>query len=234
MDAYSQIGEHMPLLEQYKALFGANPHMGRVLALMYADILRFHKGAMRFFKGKGNCLLGHHILIYLTNDFIAIVWRQIFRSTWNDFGTRFKQILDGLSKHRKLIVEQAALLHFQQYQVDSQTTLCHIQRYEQDRLEKLMLLKKQEAAEMHKKYLAVLEWFSAAQSTVLDHHNFCDIRNKYAGSGDWILKTEKVQDWIEHDTPISSILWLNGIPGAGMLKFLLCFLLKILFAEDTC
>jgi hypothetical protein len=223
VDAYSQIGEHMPLLEQYKALFGANPHMGRVLALMYADILRFHKGAMRFFTGRGNCLLGPHIFTYISDDSIATVWRQIFRSIWNDFKTRFKQILDSLSQHRQLIVEQAALLHFQQYQVDGQATLRHIQRYEQDRSEKFVLLKKQEADEMHKKYLAVLEWFSAAQSTVLDHHNFRDIRNKYAGSGDWILKNEKVQDWMEHDTPVSSVLWLNGIPGAGMPKFLTCF-----------
>jgi len=50
--AYSEIGEHMPLLEQYEALFGANPDMGRVLALIYADILEFHKKAMRFFRGK--------------------------------------------------------------------------------------------------------------------------------------------------------------------------------------
>jgi hypothetical protein len=55
VDAYSQIGEHMPLLEQYHALFGANKHMDRVLALMYADILGFHKRAIRFFTGKGNC-----------------------------------------------------------------------------------------------------------------------------------------------------------------------------------
>lgn len=45
----------MPLLEQYEDLFGENPHMKRVLALMYADILEFHKRAIRFFTGKGNC-----------------------------------------------------------------------------------------------------------------------------------------------------------------------------------
>ena len=43
----------MPLLEQYEALFGDCPEMGRVLALMYADILKFHKRAIRFVTGKG-------------------------------------------------------------------------------------------------------------------------------------------------------------------------------------
>ena len=44
----------MPLLEQYESLFGRQPHMIRVLALIYADILNFHKKAVRMFKGKGN------------------------------------------------------------------------------------------------------------------------------------------------------------------------------------
>jgi hypothetical protein len=141
---------------------------------------------------------------------------------WKDFGTRFKQILDRLSRHRQLIVDQAALLHFQQSQATSQATLLHIQRYEQDRSERLVQLQKQEEAESHRLYLAVLGWFSAAQSTVLDHHKYRDIRKKYAGSGHWILENEKVQNWMELDTPVSSLLWLHGIPGAGILEISSC------------
>jgi len=42
----------MPLLEQYQSLFGTKPHMIRVLALIYTDILKFHKKAVRMFRGK--------------------------------------------------------------------------------------------------------------------------------------------------------------------------------------
>jgi hypothetical protein len=42
----------MPLLEQYQSLFGTKPDMIRVLALIYADILKFHKKAVRMFRGK--------------------------------------------------------------------------------------------------------------------------------------------------------------------------------------
>ena len=55
VDAYRQMGENMPLLEQYETLFGTNHHMQRVLTLIYADILEFHKRAIRFFKGKSKC-----------------------------------------------------------------------------------------------------------------------------------------------------------------------------------
>ena len=42
----------MPLLEQYKTLFGTKPHMRRVLAFIYTDIVEFHRRAVRMFRGK--------------------------------------------------------------------------------------------------------------------------------------------------------------------------------------
>ncbi|KAG0649191.1 Vegetative incompatibility HET-E-1 [Hyphodiscus hymeniophilus] len=197
LDAYSQIGEHMPLLEQYVSLFGTKPHMTRVLALMYADILKFHKKAVRMFRGKSE------------------VWRQLFRSIWKNFDTQFKGLLEGLKLHRQLIAEQAELSHFEDSQTNSQAILAHIQQYERDRLEKWDRLKKQEQNERERQYLATLDWFSAAQSTTADHESFRNIRAPYTGSENWILKDEKIQNWREMDTPVSSILWMNGIPGAG-------------------
>jgi hypothetical protein len=108
-------------------------------------------------------------------------------------------------------------LHFEESQSDSQAVLAHIQQYEQDRFEKLERIKKQEKDERDRKYLALLDWFSAAQTTTSDHDEFRGTRSPYRGSGEWILKHEKVQNWREMDPPVSSILWVNGIPGAGML-----------------
>jgi hypothetical protein len=98
--------------------------------------------------------------------------------------------------------------------------LAHIQKYEQDREEKRERLKKKEEDERDRKQLAVLTWFSAAPSTASDHDIFRETRTASAGSGQWILKNEKVQNWREMDTPVSSVLWVNGIPGAGMLPLL--------------
>jgi hypothetical protein len=114
-------------------------------------------------------------------------------------------------------------LHYEQSQNDSQTVLHHIQKYEQDRSKKLERLKKKEEDDRNKKYFAVLNWFCAAQSTASDHDNFRAARSPCSRSGEWILKHEKVQNWRELDPPISSILWINGIPGAGMLPLLTLF-----------
>lgn len=53
LDAYEQIGEHMPLLQQYQSLFHASPHMQKVLCMMFDDIVDFHTEAVRFFAKNG-------------------------------------------------------------------------------------------------------------------------------------------------------------------------------------
>jgi hypothetical protein len=187
--------------------------MRRVLELIYSDILGFHKQAIRFFSGRGsaNSVVGSETLWLM---YIRTVWRQVFRSVWKDFKTKFQHILDGLRDHRELIESQAKLLHFQQYQRDSLVVLDHVRQYQHDRLIMREKLESWENDERHKKYIAVMEWVAGAQ-TKLDHDSACDVRSGYPQSGRWILKKPDVENWRAADTPMSSILWLKGNPGAG-------------------
>ena len=77
-------------------------------------------------------------------------------------------------------------------------------------------LRRSEDERRQKNYKEALEWISGAD-TNLDHESACTARREYPGSGRWILKHSKLQNWKEADAPVSSILWLNGIPGAGKL-----------------
>ncbi|KAH7122481.1 C2H2 domain-containing protein [Dendryphion nanum] len=65
LDAYERIGEQLPLLADYEALFSNSPRMLNVLELMYMDILTFHQDAMRFFSGN--------------------LWKKLLKSIWKDF-----------------------------------------------------------------------------------------------------------------------------------------------------
>ena len=136
---------------------------------------------------------------------------------WKNFETRFRGILDSLTRHRQLIANQAEAIHYQQYQLDSQEMFRYIQQYEHDRIQNIETRDRQEQSEMDRKYLEVLQWFSATDTTKSDQELYTRTRREYPGTGDWILKNEKVRNWQEDDTPTSSILWLNGKPGAGNL-----------------
>jgi len=93
LDAYQQLAENIPLLEQYHSLFESNPRMASILAVIYEDILEFHQTALRVFKRPSKITSwyrGFSILI------LYLAWKQLFRSAWKDFKTRFQHILNDL------------------------------------------------------------------------------------------------------------------------------------------
>ncbi|KAF2661287.1 hypothetical protein K491DRAFT_748233 [Lophiostoma macrostomum CBS 122681] len=81
-----RIGEFIPLLSQYEALFQKQPQMSRILIMIYEDLLDFHRKAMAFFKQR--------------------MWRKLFRALWRTFSTEFSAILRNLRCHRDLIDSQ--------------------------------------------------------------------------------------------------------------------------------
>lgn len=118
--------------------------------------------------------------------------------------------MDELRRHRELIESQVNLLHIE-------ANLLHIRQYEGDRLQMLRQLDTLEEAQGKEKYKTVMEWISGAE-TRLDHDSACQEWNEHPGSGRWILENPELERWKDAEPSMlaSSILWLKGIPGAGM------------------
>ncbi|KAJ5768868.1 hypothetical protein N7520_003427, partial [Penicillium odoratum] len=107
---YEDIGKNLPLLLQYQELFRTKPHMVKVLLLIYEDILKFHRLAMRYFQRR--------------------VWKQLFDATWPSHTSRFSAIIDNLRKHQTLIDRQATIAQIEDEQA--------ARLIEEDRFEVLM------------------------------------------------------------------------------------------------
>lgn len=60
IDAYGQIGEAMPQFDRLQEAFSDDPNFRAVLAMVYSDILEFHRRAYKMFRRRGECffLLG--------------------------------------------------------------------------------------------------------------------------------------------------------------------------------
>jgi hypothetical protein len=197
LDAYEQIGEQLPLLQEYEALFHHNPHMLQALELMYIDILNFHQDALRFFSGKRKrprLCVGYALMS-------IAVWKKFIRSIWKDFGTKFNGILKSLGRHKELVESRANIEQYRAYREDVVEM--------QSKLDELV------ATEHSKKRKAVKEWLAVGSQPQQDHESYREIRKEFPSTGNWILKHEIVKDWIQADHPSSPLLWLTGIPGAG-------------------
>jgi len=128
-------------------------------------------------------------------------WRQLFLSTWKDFKTRFQWILDSLQRHKSLIETQASLLEFHQSQMSRASMENNFSRIQED--------------ERKRRHVAVTAWLSPANSR-LDQNNAASERKEYPETGRWLLDYHKVKSWLDQNSYSIPLLWISGIPGAGM------------------
>ncbi|KAH7385941.1 hypothetical protein BKA66DRAFT_403042, partial [Pyrenochaeta sp. MPI-SDFR-AT-0127] len=87
ISAYAQIAENLPRFDRLSNAFRDNPDFQQVLAVIYSDILEFHRQAYKFFRRSG--------------------WKCFFKSSWGQFEAKFNYILDSLSRHASLIDREA-------------------------------------------------------------------------------------------------------------------------------
>ncbi|OCL05742.1 hypothetical protein AOQ84DRAFT_379290 [Glonium stellatum] len=83
LGTYNDISESLPMLAQYESLFQEKGYMGKVLELIYVDILKFHLQAYKYFKQR--------------------VWKQVFRACWKTLRSQFRPVLEDLRRHKGLV-----------------------------------------------------------------------------------------------------------------------------------
>lgn len=138
--------------------------------------------------------------------FSTVAWEQLFHSSWKTFRTQFQYILSSLSRHKHLVESQASLLEYEQSRVarlDAQNSFENIAK-----------------AERSRRFLAVTEKLRPP-NTLSDHEGATEIRQDYPESGRWILQHPFLKDWIDFKCskcPPTRVLWINGIPGAGIIR----------------
>ena len=133
---------------------------------------------------------------------MAVAWRQLFHSSWKTFRTQFQCILTSLSRHKHLVESQASLVEYEQ----SNAARVIAQSSFEDAAK----------AERLRRLLAVIEKINAP-STIADHEAFTELRQEYPPSGRWILQHPFFRNWKDFTCPHADLLWINGIPGAGIL-----------------
>ncbi|KAH6702884.1 hypothetical protein BKA61DRAFT_619706 [Leptodontidium sp. MPI-SDFR-AT-0119] len=180
LDAYKKLAENLPLFSEYQSLFGSNSQMAPLLTLIYEDILEFHIAALRLLKRP--------------------TWKQLFRSAWKDFESRFQHLVDNLQNHKQLIESHAGIVQIQETQVE--------RAYVRKQLSMI------EEARNQQRRLDVVTWLCAVDP-ILDHEAAVNTRVMYPSSGKWLLQDNKMKSWLDHKNASSPLLWMNGIPGAG-------------------
>jgi hypothetical protein len=127
-------------------------------------------------------------------------WRRLFRSSWKTFETQFRHILDSLSRHKDLLESEKGTIAVFEAQRVRELAEAHIKEISE--LEK----KKQLASLIEKLDAPNYQW---------DQYLASEQRQR-SQSGTWVLQDVHFREWSEMDTPSKPLLYIHGVPGAGM------------------
>jgi len=207
LDTYQDLGECLPQFQLYEALFRGTPHLQRALEYIYEDILDFHRKALKVFRHRGisSQNVTEDSTFHLSRVFVIIAWYLLFQCTWKGLASSIRSVRANLQRHRTLVETQATLVHFEQAQEARECAKGAVLRAEE--------------AEKRRMMITVTEWL-APPDTRSDQQRYSRIRDEYPNTGRWLLKARKVKKWLDHLSTGVPLLWVYGIPGAGVFRFI--------------
>ncbi len=93
---------------------------------------------------------------------------------------------------------------------DSEYLAQFVRQYEQDRRHRLRDADEAEKKREQNQRIQVINWISGTEASQLGYHNgFGEIRKQFPDTCNWVLKNEKIRDWMNSDPPTHSMLWMN-------------------------
>ena len=113
ISSYGKIAEVLPRFDRLNTTFKENHNFQRILAIVYADILDFHRETYKFFQKRG--------------------WRMFFDTLWARFDRRFNGILESLARHTELVDKEANSIDISEAKEWRAQAIENAARQEQDR-----------------------------------------------------------------------------------------------------
>ena len=129
-------------------------------------------------------------------------WKQLYHATWRSLHNKISYLTKSLQRHKDLIHTQASLDNYKEFK---------------DFRERLQSdFKRSENVEKNLQQTRVQQWLGAggAVDTGIRHENA--VKERLPGTGKWLFENILFRNWFSLDQCIDPLLWLHGIPGAGI------------------
>jgi hypothetical protein len=104
--------------------------------------------------------------------------------------------------------------------MDGEINLMNFEQMQKARLAAEADFQRRAQEEERRQHIAVRTWLSPANA-ITYQERYLSICEDHPATGRWLLEHDRMREWL-HDHSHSSVLWINGIPGAGSLPSSLC------------
>lgn len=189
----ADIGSVLPEFQRATSLFSQNSAIKEVLLLFFKDILDFYSVALKFFHQSRKS-----ICLYLKNKSLLNIrrlgWRYVFDALWPKCRDNIRVIATNIERHTLLIRKEVNFEHILQEYEARQRALQHFESTE--------------ISHQKQEYLGIKTDISPRAYVLRD--------DVYQGTGKWLMRNPNFRKWLDFQDKSTRLLWLQGIPGAGM------------------
>ena len=124
---------------------------------------------------------------------------MLFESLWPKYSSKFQVILNSITYHRNLMDGEVSLAHIMEAHAARASAFeRHEKGQENDERMEFQIIKDSLCPQL---YDSKLEWIRQRCSTQ---------------AGKWLEEDDHFLAWQDHSKESAKVLWLTGIPGAGM------------------
>jgi hypothetical protein len=149
---------------------------------------------------------------------LLLVWKQLFQATWNGLNRKIEQISDSLAQQKVFIESIVSLSQFKEIR-DLRLEFQHQSRQlKSDRTRFQAEFNRLREEERDKRHIRVQQWLGAVNS---DTRHTDVLKLRHPRTGEWLLSNVRFRNWYNLYHCLDPLLWLNGIPGAGMYALIL-------------
>lgn len=124
----------------------------------------------------------------------------MFSITWTRHKLKFFDTISRMSARLDLVRRGASVREFNDFRYDYS--------FKEEQLQ--MRLEEKVVQRRHEVY----SWLRAT-SMENEQHRLDTIRKNYPSTGRWLLRDQRFRTWYDPQSTTSTLLWLNGVPGAG-------------------
>lgn len=199
LETYQLIGDGMPEVDKYQGMFVQSPYLEEVLVDIYKNVLLIQAEIIRHLKLRRGSRRHQHE--HITEANLPIEWDQLFDSWFQDYKIDLQKISHKLDGNKKLIENNASQKE------------AEIVRMGNSVLAQALRSERETRTETHKD--RVKHWLSAFDIQA-EHHIYKEKWKDCRDPGRWLLNSPEFKLWTSADNKWAPLLWLSGIPGAGM------------------
>jgi hypothetical protein len=205
IDAMGQIGDRLPQFQKYTQLFKSNDRIQSLLSVFFRDILDFHVTALNFFKLKSKYIARTDGTYSAYKGFAmansSAEWNLFFESLWPKYGNKITIIMANIDRHTHLMIGEVTL-----------TDIVKAQEAREQAMEKYI---RDEEFQRRQDFESVKQ---SLLPKLYDDELESFRKRRFPRSGEWLESDDQFSGWLDPKNKSQRLFWLQGIPGAGLLR----------------